>query len=388
MKLFSKKNKNKKPTLLGARAFGFWAGQGMAFHDPAGFVNDLTESTRQQLARVGCLLYAPPGANIKQFSDTHLETEVDDIFLGLSRELGLQPSAFWPDNAPYALCLSHDIDRVRRTYQAGAKKILRGRIPAGVKAIKSDVKDQANPFDNFERISRFEQDLGIRSALYVLFERRRLIRSLLHLEPQHLLGVYNPATIGHHLKNIAEQGFEIGLHGSFNSWRNRIALEREIQDLARIMGQEIDGLGIRNHYLQFNKISSTIQRQAGILYDSTLGFNFINGFRCSTAFPFPLSFKHETPVELPLMIMDTALGVGTVREDFSIADRIFEKAKQNHGMVMINWHQRYCNVDLAPGMCRWVEKSVKQARKDGAYICLPKEAAGFWLQRVGEDVRS
>jgi len=70
--------------------------------------------------------------------------------------------------------------------------------------------------------------------------------------------------------------------------------------------------GYRSHYLCFDyQKSFKILEQAGIQYDSTLGYWESIGFRAGISFPFyPFNIEENRPfrvLEIPLIVMDTTL---------------------------------------------------------------------------------
>jgi len=70
--------------------------------------------------------------------------------------------------------------------------------------------------------------------------------------------------------------------------------------------------GYRSHYLHFDyQKSFRILENAGILYDSTLGYWENIGFRAGISFPFyPFNIEENRPfrvLEIPLIVMDTTL---------------------------------------------------------------------------------
>lgn len=107
-----------------------------------------------------------------------------------------------------------------------------------------------------------------------------------------------------------QNGYQIGLHPSFDTWKNEERWLSEKQHLENWLGQPV--LHCRQHYLRFSfPETADILEKAGIETDSTLGFRRHIGFRCGTGFPFHLyHFGEERAYrwkEIPLVIMDIAL---------------------------------------------------------------------------------
>jgi len=89
------------------------------------------------------------------------------------------------------------------------------------------------------------------------------------------------------------QGFEIGFHPGYDTYRN---LARPLQEKA-IFDEAIglDRYGGRQHYLRFEVLTTWRHWEAANLaYDSTLGYNRCEGFRCGTCHPFhPFDFEQN-----------------------------------------------------------------------------------------------
>jgi hypothetical protein len=299
-------------------------------------------------------------------------------------KLGISPKPFWPDGKPYAVCVTHDIDRVLATYQR-----LRGLRRAPLRSLGQTARDfytamhpssrDENVFFNFSRIRRWEQERGIHSAFYVLFEKRRFFKALASGQIQHALGVYKPASIAGDLRALREAGCEIGLHCSFDSWSEESALKQELAELRELgLG---DATGARTHYLCFDPARTpVIQARAGLSYDSSVGFNFLAGFSAGTSFPFRLGGIWE----LPLLLMDTALRHLSNRpqERRAIALRVRDEVRSHGGVLTLNWHSHLLHPDAQPEMVALLDEIISDAKRDGAWMALPREVVRWWQGRI------
>ncbi len=81
----------------------------------------------------------------------------------------------WPEGAPYALCLTHDVDRVqKRIYHYlyyGAARGIRG-LSTQLYSLRRRIAGD-EPYWNFERIMELEDGLGVRSTFLFLNESAR-----------------------------------------------------------------------------------------------------------------------------------------------------------------------------------------------------------------------
>jgi hypothetical protein len=228
-------------------------------------------------------------------------------------------------------------------------------------------------------MQRIEGALGIRSACYVLFERRRWLRALRQAEPQHAIGVYRPRDIAEELVRYEEAGNEVGLHASFSSWDSATALRRERQELEALGIRAVSGG--RTHYLNFDDHKTPAAwRAAGLVYDSSIGFNFATGFRAGTSFPYQLPCG---VLELPLHLMDSTLRFLSPEpvQRQRLAMQALEAVRESGGALMCNWHLHVMNQEDFAVEVDLLAALVERARKDGAWLPLPREIASHWARR-------
>src|SRR5262249_33954756 len=82
-------------------------------------------------------------------------------------------------------------------------------------------------------------------------------------------------------------GWEVGLHGSFLTYNSADMMREQKEDVEQFLQRPI--LSARQHNLHFDaKKTPSVLEEAGILVDSTLGFNRDVGFRTGTSYPFHL----------------------------------------------------------------------------------------------------
>jgi len=181
------------------------------------------------------------------------------------------------------------------------------------------------------------------------------------------------------LAQIAARGHEIGLHGSFHTWRDGAQLARERQRLvaARACARAGAGTGTsggtrasvgagtaagivlataaadntqvrgnRQHYLRWDAaITPDLLEQAGFDYDATGGFPYDPGFRYGTAREFPMwGWKKQGPLRLrqrPLMLMESAVLDDSARADPESALDTMARLKHTalrYGDFNLLWH--------------------------------------------------
>lgn len=112
------------------------------------------------------------------------------------------------------------------------------------------------------------------------------------------------------IASATQNGYEIGIHPSYASPNHLDMITAEKRVLENRLGKTVDLS--RQHYLRFDwKKTPAYLLKAGIIKDSSLGYQNIIGFRCGTGFPYYLyDFENEKRselLEIPMVIMDSAL---------------------------------------------------------------------------------
>lgn len=117
------------------------------------------------------------------------------------------------------------------------------------------------------------------------------------------------------IRQIHARGHEIGLHGSYNTYRDAEQTGREANRLRRVMEQEdVDqhNIGSRQHYLRWETpVTAQNLDRAGLVHDSTLSFADMPGFRCGTSHDYPMfDVVERRPLTLrqrPLILMECSV---------------------------------------------------------------------------------
>ncbi|MCK5508902.1 MAG: hypothetical protein KAI50_10335 [Desulfobacterales bacterium] len=156
---------------------------------------------------------------------------------------------------------------------------------------------------------------------------------------------YDVHHIHDQIKLLIDHGCEIGLHG-IDAWIDHKHGRKEFAVIAKIAGSS--DIGIRMHWLYFNKKSPWHLAKAGFLYDSTLGYNEAIGFRSGTVQAFCMLGAGGI-IELPMNVMDTALFYPdrmnlTEAQAWCEVQKIITSVAHFGGVLTINWHHR----SLAP----------------------------------------
>ncbi|WP_144797953.1 polysaccharide deacetylase family protein [Halorubrum depositum] len=275
-----------------------------------------------------------------------------------------------PEGYEFALCLTHDVDRPYKTYQGLFYALTEEPLYH-----LSSLRPGVNPYWQFEEIAEIESDLGVRSAFYVLNEPN-LFKNREPgewLRPESLLehaGRYDPTddAIASVLRRLDENGWEVGLHGSFHSATDRERLAEEKRVLESVLGHEVRGG--RQHHLKLGDETWEYHRDLGLEYDASLGSSssvgFVHGY--DPVRPFDDEF-----VVFPLTAMEVALP--DPGEDFESAwaacEDLIDEAVANDAVMTVLWHPRYFNEREFPGYRRLYRRLVEHALERGGWVGPP-----------------
>jgi len=243
------------------------------------------------------------------------------------------------------VALTHDVDRIRKTYQYltySIKSILNYDIKGFIYHIGSIFKN--DPYWCFPRIIEIEKAYNVKSTFYFLNET--IPFQLFNVENWKLsLGRYKieEKKVINVIQYLDQNGWEIGLHGSFNSFKDLKLLLFEKRLLESIVGHEI--LGIRQHYLNLDKSTWKIQKKIGFKYDTSFGYNDNIGYKDDIILPFQ-PFRDEFTV-FPQVIMDSCYMESEDRKTSLL--KLLDITEKNNSVLVINWHHRSFNENEFPG---------------------------------------
>lgn len=280
--------------------------------------------------------------------------------------------------AEFALCLTHDVDRPYKTYQAVADALVE-RDPARLRALSPHV----NPYWQFDSLMEVESELGVRSALYFLSERGLWNRSLREwLRPRYWLehlGRYDVSALrmAKVIRDLDAGGWEVGLHGSYDSYDDRERLATEKTKIEHVLGHRLRGG--RQHFLNRAPATWSHHRAIGLEYDSSLGSSTDYGFTHGYDLVHP--FDDEFTV-FPLTLMEVALFEqhDSAEAAWDACEELLAEAAANDAVMTVLWHPRYLSDDF-PGYRPLYRQLIERALELGAWVGPP---ADCYDRLVGE----
>ena len=280
----------------------------------------------------------------------------------------------WPDNKRFAVCLTHDVDRIKKTYQYITKS-----KNGNIRQIRQ-LFTSGNPYWGFPIIMDLEDKFHVRSTFFFLQESKKI--NLLRPKEWALSGGkyrFDNKKVYEIIQILNRNGWEIGLHGSYESCKREDLLREEKKELQQVLGTEV--IGIRQHYLQL-EVPQTwkIQHEVGFLYDASFGFRDRIGFRDERYLPFyPLD---NSLLEIPLALMDGALfsNHGSEAAVWGECLNLIKTAEKQGGLLTVLWHQRVFNENEFPGWGNVYTKILKECRERGAYFGTCKDIHNLWVK--------
>jgi hypothetical protein len=297
-----------------------------------------------------------PAISSHAFKHSYLERPIVDEWLHI---LGQVIQRQWPNirlkRQQFKMSVSHDVDRPSRYGFASWRNLarrmagdsVRGNFTSALSGpwVRLNTKTRLHPADSyntFDWIMDQSDRHGLTSAFYFICGHTSAMDGEYQVE--------HPA-IRNLLRRIHSQGHEIGLHPSYNTYEMPDLLKREAERLRRVCAEESiqqNVWGGRMHYLRWKHPATLCAwADAGLTYDSTLGYADHAGFRCGTSFEYPgfNPVKAETlSVRVrPLIAMETSvLSKKYMGRGESNALAVFQDLKSKciklNGQFTLLWH--------------------------------------------------
>ena len=278
----------------------------------------------------------------------------------LSEEGFFVRKARWPDGAPFAVCLTHDVDNVSRS--RGHLWKTRSRFSLG--DLIGGLLGLVSPYDNVDLIASREGSRDFHSSFYYLTTNYQLVQ-------------VKPAC-----DRVRGSGSEVGLHGDFGTHDSQAKMDEAVARFSGALGFRPTGL--REHYLKFDFARSwEIFERSGFDYDTTVGTNDHLGFRLGLATPFhppDASWSPMNLLELPLILMDTTLWGYLKRseeEGFGDALGMMKAVEEVEGLFTLLWHQEA--VRMRGGRLYW--RLLDEIARRGCFVGSGAEISAWWRAR-------
>jgi len=275
----------------------------------------------------------------------------------------------------FRVVLSHDVDVPtrwhRHTVGALARAVARDAVTGkSVREIVTTVRSyfdlSRDPYFCYDWIMSLSERFGLKSCFFFLAGATHSLDVSYDLRDE----LYRNL-----IREIDRRGHEIGFHGSYRSYNSPEITERELNLLRDVSPQPVKGG--RQHCLMFRvPVTWRILSEAGLEYDSTLGYADSPGFRCGTAREFPVfdvcGSRRLDIRERPLIVMEQSLldpgYLGLDHEEaFERVRELVDVVGRYGGDFTLLWH----NHNLLTGNERALYSRVLE------YVCSRKGSSGI-----------
>jgi len=274
---------------------------------------------------------------------------------------GVWPGLKLPKPRSFNQFLSHDVDdpfvyrfmplgKAARLIAAnaikGGRPIIGLRWGAGLAMSLAGIKID-DPCDTFDWLMDVSEQAGVSSTFFfIASDRSNNLDANYDITDSAMVDL---------MRRVAMRGHEIGLHPGYATFRDPTLLGEQANRLregmckANVTQPEI---GSRMHYLRWDgAITPVALSEAGIFYDSTLGFADHPGFRCGTCHPFPY-FNPLTGTETklyirPLIAMECTvlakryMNLGATPAAFEVFSQLKERCRRVGGEFSLLWHNSF-----------------------------------------------
>ena len=300
-----------------------------------------------------------PAISSHAFKHNYLERPIVDEWLNI---LGQVVQRVWPDielkHHQFEMKVSHDVDHPARYGFANPKRLLRAMAGDIVKRkeyknamlapwIRLNTRHKlhpCDPYNTFDWIMDQSEQHGLKSAFYFMCGRTDSAKD----------GDYEieqPAIVDL-MQRIHKRGHEIGLHPSYGTYQQPKLIKKEAERLKRVCsesGIEQQQWGGRMHYLRWEQ-PTTLRAwaEAGMDYDSSLGYADRPGFRCGTCHEYPAFdpvAQEQLPLNVrPLVVMECSvmavkyLGLGATDLAVEKILEIKNRCRAAGGCFTLLWH--------------------------------------------------
>ena len=283
------------------------------------------------------------------FLNRPIVNEYVEMLWNMLKHLGMQHQRKVRE---YQLFLTHDVDHpLKYTHlTSGLKEIIgdllkRKSIPLAkqnlIKKLKVLFALENDPFDTFDFLMTTSETLGVKSYFFFMGQGTTKFDNMYNSDDPFIKKL---------IEKIKKRGHHIGIHPTYNAYNNQMQFRKEKHELEKNLETEI--LFGREHFLRF-EVPATWQlwEDAGMLWDSTLGFADKEGFRCGVCYTYSvfniLTQKKLQLKERPLIVMEGNFttyqhNIGAKEMTHKIK-YLMDKVRKHNGEFVFLWHNSSFN---------------------------------------------
>lgn len=337
-----------------------------------------------------------PGVSISEWGLDRMPT-VDLIANKIGhklKKLNFKPREIWPDQKKWVMLVTHDCDRLLKYRPISYIKDSYLHLKAGnpLQAVYSLLKSswslpnkiKEDPYTrSWKEWINFGKEIGSKNTFFIgvssRYDSYSSIKDL-HYDSKDRCS----EELVNHLKE--NEGFELAIHTSINSWKSKKILELEKEFFEEDYGTIPKGFRAHHWSLDPENPEATLElmHSIGYEYSSSLGMNEIHGFRRGTAKPYiPISALglSVSTLEISPTFMDESLRRFKTLDRLKILKNHIETVKSIGGVVTFDWHSDLCTPDYLDGATELLKGEIKDHLADSeCWITTPSELTD-WINR-------
>lgn len=246
----------------------------------------------------------------------------------------------------YTTLATHDVDRpflwdstLGKIKSIGASLLIR-RNKEEIKLRAQNIVRGTDPFDTFDLLMDMSESIGEKAHFFFMAGGETEFDNFYQL---------GQPTVINLIKRIKKRNHCIGIHPSYNTYRDLDKLNSEIDILQKATGTKVSSS--RQHYLRFD-VSNTwnILDKSNVEWDSTMCYADVAGFRSGICYSYPVYdiVKREqlSLIEKPLIVMDTTLlryEKLQVKQALSRVENLQNEVRRYNGNFVFLWHNSSFN---------------------------------------------
>jgi hypothetical protein len=313
---------------------------------------------------------------------------IQQMTQALSDATGIAPAPKWPDGKRAALGLSHDVDYPEVVRWLEPARIVRRLSLRGVGAAR-DVLIGRRTHWHFQSWIELERKYGMSSAFYFVARQGSLLEYATGT-PDSFYDVRS-SRFRELFRKIDGQGWEVGMHASYNAYRSAVVFGAEKRLLERAAGVTV--AGCRHHYWHVNPTDPEetlgMHQLVGLEYDTSLAYDRYVGWRRGLCTPYqPYDAKRRIQldiVQLPPCWMDDqlfsyrALNPG---DRGQVLTELVASTVRCEGCLVTDVHDYVFDDALFPAWgatYAWLLAHV--AERGDFWYALPRDIARHWRER-------
>lgn len=244
------------------------------------------------------------------------------------------------------------VENIQNLIRVGAGDILKRK---SIKEFAKRVRRYVfNKFGNYKYDENYSFDwymdvcekAGVKAAFYFITTSKEIQNGCYELQDKKIQSL---------IKYIDSRGHEIGVHGSYQTYKDKEKAKLQknmLDDTLSSLGISQKVVGNRQHYLRWDSsVTPEVLEHAGFKYDTTGSYADRPGFRYGVCYEFSmfdiLNRKKLKLKQRPLIVMecsvigDAYMGLGYTQEALDIMENLKQKCFKYNGNFSLLWHNSY-----------------------------------------------